>query len=583
VALMGVIGDYVSSLLGLSTYSRPANGNGPYRDATSSLESAAVERMREVMGGQLSPLPTTRTRWYMADLESAQTQADNGDLSLAAQLYRSMRRDGVYSGILSTLTGGLVRLPKRFYGNAEIIESLKHRNGTRSVFDEMHPPSELKLLADDGKNLGVGVAELLPVIGRDYPVLVRLDPEWLRYRWNENRWYYNSIAGPLPITPGDGRWVLHTPGGRIAPWQQGVWHACGRAWISKEHALLHEANWEAKLANPARVAVAPMGASESQKQSWFKQVMAWGVNTVFGMTPGYDVKLLESNGRGYESFAATITRSEREYMIALAGQVVTTDGGIGFANADIHKSIRADLIQETGDGLAHTLNTQTLPIFVALRYGVEAIQDGALVEWDVRPPADLKDEAESYQATAKAIVDLGRALKPYSRRVDVDEIMSRGGVPSIAPDPNEAQVATTAAVNLAPSDLAKVVRVDEARAGQGLEAIGDARGALTLAELDSAPPAGAPGTGAPPPQASAELAAPDALAATDAPPTDASAHELASKMTEHRVERCEHGSVNRCRLCGIERVRDFEPGDDGTPQWRVAWRSIVQTPMKEAA
>ena len=559
--------DVAAALLGVSAYAAPSS-NLP------SLEDASVERIRESLGGQLSPMPTTRLRWHLADLEAAQAAADSGDLSSAAQLYRAMRRDGVYAGILSTRTGGLVRLPKRFYGNPDIVEALKKRNGTRSVFDEMHPPSELKLLADDGTNLGVGVAELLPVEGRDYPVLVRLDPEWLRYRWNENRWYYLSIAGALPITPGDGRWVLHTPGGRVSPWQHGIWHACGRAWINKEHAIMYEANWEAKLANSARVAVAPQGASEQQKLAWFQKVMAWGVNSVFGLTPGYDVRLLESNGRGYESFTQTIQRSDREYMIALAGQVVTTDGGVGFANADIHKSIRADLIQETGDALAHTINTQTLPPWIASRWGVEAIQDGALVEWDVRPPADLKEEAESYQATAKAIVDLGAALNPYGRKIDVDEITSRGGVPAL---PGQ-----TAQLGLAPADVAKVVRVDEARVGQGLGPIGDERGTMTIGELDAQAKAPTPAPAAPPPTEPTKpppAAMPVRENEDEAEPDEDHAAALAAKMTSLAVARCEHGSSNRCRLCGVERTRDVTMAESGEPVWALGWRPI----RKEAA
>jgi hypothetical protein len=293
----------------------------------------------------------------------------------------------------------------------------------------MFPPSELALLAADGRILGVGVGELVPVSGRDYPVLVRLDPEWLRYRWNEGRWYYQSIAGPLPITPGDGRWVLHCPGGRTAPWQAGLIWACGRAWINKEHAIFYRSNYSAKLANPARVAEAPQGASEEQTQSWFQAVMAWGVNTVFASKPGYSVKLLESNGRGYEVFQQEITASDLEFMVALAGQVVTTTGGTGFANADVHKSIRADIIKAIADGLAYTINTQGIPSWVVNRWGAENLPKRAVVDWDVTPPKDLKIEAESLTAVANAIMGLRNALQPYGRDVDIVELTNRFGVP----------------------------------------------------------------------------------------------------------------------------------------------------------
>jgi Protein of unknown function (DUF935) len=394
------------------------------------LSDSSVESLRDAMGGQLSPMPATRTRWYMADLETAERLADQGDMSLAAMLMTSARRDGVVAGVLSTRTGGLVRLPKRFRGLPEVVSALEIGHASiRSVFDEIFPPSELAQLAADGELLGVGVGELVDVDGRDYPVFVRLDPQFLRYRWSENRWYFSSIAGMLPITPGDGRWVLHCPGGRTNPWQNGLWRCVGRAYVRKEHAALHKDNWEAKLANPARVAVAPQGAAEEEKQSWLRAVMAWGVNTVFGMKPGYDVKLLESNGRGWEAFDRTIAAQNSEIIIAIAGQTVTVDGGAGFSNADIHKSIRADLIKSTADALAYTINTQGIPQFVVRRFGPSALEQSAVVEWDVQPAKDRASEAASLVATAQAISQLRDALALYGRELDVEAVCVRFGVP----------------------------------------------------------------------------------------------------------------------------------------------------------
>ena len=461
---MASVRSVVAALLGLSAYAANAN------TALPSLDSAQVEDMRKLYGGQIQPLPTTKTRWHLSDLEAAEHAADTGDISQAARLMRTVRKDGLFSGVLSTRTGGLVRLPKRFRGRPEIVEELElGHDSVRSVFDEMFPPSELSSLAADGILLGVGVAELVPVQGRNYPVLVRLDPEFLSYRWNENRWYYASVVGLLPITPGDGRWVLHTPGGRIAPWQNGLWRAVARAWIDKEHARLHKSNWEAKLANPARVAVSPQGAAEQQKQSWFRAVMAWGVNTVFGVSPGYDVKLLESNGVGYQCFNTTIELSNRDMIVAIAGQEVTTDGGAGFSNADIHKSIRADLIKDTADGLAYTLNTQGIPPYVCAVWGPESLDQSACVEWDVAPAKDRASEAAAMQISAQAMQQLATTLEMFGRTLDVDSFAVKFGIPLGAVVKTEATVAAPAKakIELAPTDVAAVVTVDESRAQYG--------------------------------------------------------------------------------------------------------------------
>lgn len=429
-ALVALLDTITSALLGRSIYAPerpPDNGN------ETTLDSPSIVDMRRQMGGQLQMPPWTQSRWYLADLETAEHCADSGDLRMAGRLMSAARRDGIMAGVLSTRTGGMVRLPRLFKGDEEIVKDLDVGHGSvRSVFDELLPPSELELLAADGVLLGVGVGELVPVKGRDYPVLVRLSPEALQYIWSENRWYFMSALGRIAITPGDGRWVLHTPGGRYAPWSgTSLWRCIGRAYIRKEHANLHKDNWEAKLANPARVAVAPQGATEAQKEGFFQRIMAWGINSVFGMTPGYDVKLIESNGRGADSFEKTIAAQNDEMIVSIAGQRVTTDGGAGFQNSDIHKTIRADLIQSTADSLAYTINTQCLPVFIAQRYGEAAIlRRPVVMEYDVTPPKDRNSEAQSLVTVGNAIQQLTAALSAAGRTLDVDALCERFVIPT---------------------------------------------------------------------------------------------------------------------------------------------------------
>lgn len=462
------------------------------------------------------PLPSyTQTRWYQSDIEGAIRLADMGDLSRAAQLSKSLRRDGVLGGLLSTRAGGLTRLPKQFRGSQAIVGAMSDDSDAR-LFQRIFRAKELALMIGDGILLGVGVGELVPLPDRCEPVFVRLDPEFLRYRWAEDAWYYRSVAGELPITPGDGRWILHTPGGYQQPWTNGLWASLARSYVAKDHAFQYRENYSGKLANPARVAVNPQGASQEQQQSFFQKVMAWGVNTVFGLPPGYDVKLIESSGRGYEVFQQTIATSNEEIIIALVGQMVTVTGGAGFANADIHATIRSDLIQDDGDAISSTLNDQAFPPITNQLFGAGA---SCSVAWDTKPPADLNVEAAAISAAAKAITEANEALAPYGMRLDAREIATRFKMP-----------------------------VAIVGGGDGAGSSGVANG-------------GELGEG-------------------DAPPTDEAAAALAEKMTAHGVARCEHGSCNRCRLCGIERVRDFEPGvDGGEHSWTVAWRPIQRTAL----
>jgi hypothetical protein len=413
----------LQALLGVSAYT----ANAPQYSAISDDQ---IERMREMQGGNLSPQPSTRLRWFIADLEQAQYRADAGDISRAAQLYRAMRRDGMITGLLSANTSGLVRLPKRFYGDAAITAELQARNGTRSLFDDMCPPSELALLAADGRALGVGIAELVPVPGRTFPVLQRLDPEFLRYRWNEGRWYYLSVAGPIPLVPGDGRWVLHMPGGRVAPWNNALWPALGRAFITKEHASLNRGNYGSKLANPARAAVAPTGATEPQRLGFLAKLIAWGTNTVFELPPGWDVKIIEAKGEGYQVFKDEVATSDNEIMIAIAGQIVTVTGGAGFSNADIHQTIRTDIIKETADALAYTVNTQILPQYVASHYGTDKIATGALIDWDIDLPKDKNAESTALMQSANALTQLTQILAQYGLKVSINEYTTRFGIPT---------------------------------------------------------------------------------------------------------------------------------------------------------
>lgn len=386
-----------------------------------------------------APVPAF-TRWHLADLEGAISTANGGIMRLPAQLCETIRRDGTIVGVLSTRTEGMVQLPLRFQGKDPLLLTTL-ADDFRAVF----PLAELGLLLGDGILLGVGVAEFVQAPG-SLPTLRRLDPQFLVYRWAEDRWYYQSIHGFQRVNPGDGRWVLHCPGGAVNPWKNGLWPALGRSYIAKDHAFYYRENYSGKLANPARVATSPAGSTDALRRGFFAKVAAWAVNTVFDLPPGWDVKLIESNGRGYEVFKDTISAANEEMIVAIAGQMVTTTGGAGFQNGDIFKTIRADLIQAGADTLSDTLQTQAIPVWANERFGAEAMRAQTRAEWDITPPKDLTSSATAQTQAGNAAKTMNELLAPEGKRVDMIELARRYDVPILdgaaetpAPDPQAKQ------------------------------------------------------------------------------------------------------------------------------------------------
>jgi hypothetical protein len=406
--------DLIGALIGISTYSdrqtTPIYGLD--------LDDPAVIKARENLGGNLEAIPHTRTRWYTADIERAQNLASNGDLTMVGQLAESMKIDGVVRGLSDARTS-VADFPKRFYGSREVTETLLSRNSSdRDVYEEMIPSTEARLMMYDGFMCGVAVGEMVPVAGRNFPVLVRRYPQNLYYIWASNTWYYRSVIGLIPITGRIGipdesgsSWVLHIPGGRLSPWNNGLWNTCGRSYINKTQSLYARQNYIYKHSQPARVAESPIGSNETERKGLLNSMINWALNAVYVLPAGYKMTLVESKGEGYQVYQHDIDTCNQEIATSLCGSAVMLQGTTGFTNLDVFRVVQKDLIKGTSSPWDWTVNTQIIPAYVGQRWGIDALTHATTVETDIEAPKDRAGEANTMVALANGIKGMVEALK----------------------------------------------------------------------------------------------------------------------------------------------------------------------------
>jgi hypothetical protein len=496
------------------------------------------EVRRRRRGERISPIGVKQTRWLRKDIEDAEDEANAGNVRHLAQIGAWVRGDLTVGGLLSTRCS-VPRLPRIWRGNEQGRQWLEGEGKTPGLFDTIFPPTELEELAIDHLVDGFGHAVFVRPPRSKWPMLVRLDPQWSSYRVAENRWVYQGYNKLYSIEPGGGTWVTHS-NGHIDPWGRGIWADLGRDQCSEDAAGMHRDAFIMKYGNPFVIATSPQGQAEHQKIPFWRSVMQWTMGFA-GVTPGHKVDLLQPRAEGREVFVDAESKVERRAMMRICGQIVTSLGGPGFANAEIFAQIVSHLVARTAQDLARTLNEQGIPQIIQLGCEEGWIEDDSplLLGYDTTPPQARKAEAEAIES----------AMKAFIAQWDAAE---KAGDPRLRPDPEEYRarfrlpVASEGGVALAAAHAAiRSLTAEERRALlDGLRAQNVNGGALE----------------------SGGISEPDELDVDHAV-------RLAAEMTEHRMETCEHG-FGRCYRCGVERDRGVQVGPDGAKGWRVAWRPL---------
>lgn len=463
----------------------------------------------------LTPWMSTYQDWDVPDVAAALQMAETGNMQMVGRIADSLLGDGAIVGQLSTRYDGMLQLPRYIEGPNEA-----YAKALRDDFDTFCSSAELGLLARDGGVQNIIFGEILEDETGELR-LVRRNPEFLTFRHVENQWYVRTAHGGIePVNPGDGRWLLAFPHGSDYPWRYGLWQPLAFSFINRRQAFLNLNAWNNSLAFPIKVLTTSNGANDEEANETFDAINHFGPFPAIHLNQGWTFDLVQPSQATPTSLKDAIEVAERNITLTVSGQSGTTDPGPGFGNVGYFAKMKSDLVQVDAKTFAHALNTQVIPVWAQRRFSFDGWFNRPTVRWDTTPPKDLAAEANAASSAAGAIKSWNEAFEAAGeqKRVDVVSFAKQHKIPMVT----------------VPVVVSKEIAPSETSSGEGAMDTGDD---VTEAERSS----------------------------------------LATKMTEHGVTRCEHGSCNRCRLCGVERVRDFVPGENGEHAWQVAWRPIATT------
>jgi phage gp29-like protein len=321
------------------------------------------------------------------------------------------------------------------------------------------------------------------------------NPEYCYHQQDDDTWWMlTKEAGEVQITPGDGKWMLIGRGRR--PYMYGAVRSLAIPWLIRQFAVRDWARYSERHGMPLIKAMVPAAIDAPEKEEFFDDVRALSTETTI-MLPthvtsdgaGFDLELLEATDKSWQGFERLITSCNVSMSINLLGQNLTTEvQGGSYAAAKVHDRVRADYLEADAEELSTALRAQMLKPMVSFQYVEDVDELTPWPKWQTEPAEDMRAKAETYRIAGEALgklKDAGFAVSDVeSFGESLGLTLAAVGMPIVGGGDIESATpaqAAASAIELAPTDLATIVTVNEVRAGQGLTPIA-VDGDLTVAE-----------------------------------------------------------------------------------------------------
>ena len=372
--------------------------------------------------------------WTASLVRAAHATADGGSLRMAADLCDVLLADDRVQGCMLALTRGFFGLELSF---EEGVGRLRHR-AHRAIEAEEDwwfalPEEELAQLVAWGVMLGIGIGHL-SWVERNRRLVPRLEvwhPRHLRFDDASERWFIDTQSGEIEIAPGDGSWVMYTPGGSKRPWARGAWRGISRWWLLKRFAITDWAR-HSEQAGGVKVATSDSG-SESDRRQLMRDLATTGADASIAMPKGWLLDVVGVTANTFETFREQVDSANAAMAIALVGQNLSTEvQGGSFAAAQVHQQVAHAVLRGQAETLSTCLHQQVLEPWAEFNFGLRSVAPWPV--WDTNPPANYESLSKTHALVVTTLVEAKKAGLRIDAKAMCDEFGIELEADAQAPD-----------------------------------------------------------------------------------------------------------------------------------------------------
>jgi hypothetical protein len=458
-------------------------------------ESKAVRSPRR-------PHPTFS--WSLEMIRGARDAQLRGDFRLPVQLARAMRTDDALFVARRNRVAPLdaiattVRACGSTRGESVARKARAHCLVSRSV---------LKSISSTLADHGIAIGYLEHEVTEDGGYIEFRLTEWpLEFvKWNASREALEtSVRDGLrtDIVHGDGRWIVFRRF-LVEPWAQDACLLPGALVFAahgngiRDWAAASTAHGQAKIVGELPQGVSLQGANGvlTPEASAFLQMLEDIVSGESGaaIRPfASKTDFISNNSMAWQVFNEFVMNREKAAARIYNGTDAALGSVGGAPGVDISAlfSISTTILQGDFGAIEQGLDSGLYAPWTALNYGDSTYAPGFHFEFS-DPDAERKSEenATARDRLTKAIKDMRDANMLVTQET-INALAKEFGVkdpPQLAPAAQQ-----SIPLALAPTDVARVIRVREARASQGLPPLGDERDDMFLSQLEALVTAPAP-------------------------------------------------------------------------------------------